>query len=534
MSTSGNAPCSSWTGLLNTSLDYIADRKMDAPGWRPMIDGMLDYAEKNGDTKALISVASMVQEKIVDLGEVTYASWLQDTVGALTAVDKDWAISLSNVGCPILTTNYDSLIEQATDRPSATWQNVTEIQKVLANNSSSVGHLHGLWSEPASVILSDADYARLLGSPAAQELQRAASAIKSLVYVGVGAGLTDPNFSRLIDWHRQMFSSSQLRHYRLCRSSEVADLIVEHRSDHIEPISYGDLYTDLPNFLKSISPTPASPVLLSSTGQVLDATQLAKDALADQIRMDSILCENSADRDSRGVDKLLVPPVLFPVSNNRIQAAEHLADKKKIKRSDSHAISRLNGVTVIVGEENAGLTTTLQWLLDQAASVNASPPILVDFKKFSKGGKPLILQLRTQARALNLLPPGVDQLEDAVVGIDNVTPYAGRLCDQMIGDLLRIKPRQVFIGCRLENEPELVERLVSAGLAPEVRYIGNFNTQDVVKLVSLATPVRPEAVAERVMAVLANQNLPRTVALRGWWGIEFVSLKTRGPVALLG
>ena len=23
-------------------------------------------------------------------------------------------------------------------------------------------------------------------------------------------------------------------------------------------------------------------------------------------------------------------------------------------------------------------------------------------------------------------------------------------------------------------------------------------------------------------------------ALRGWWGIEFVSLKTRGPVALLG
>jgi hypothetical protein len=23
-------------------------------------------------------------------------------------------------------------------------------------------------------------------------------------------------------------------------------------------------------------------------------------------------------------------------------------------------------------------------------------------------------------------------------------------------------------------------------------------------------------------------------ALRGWWGIEFVSLKTKGPVALLG
>lgn len=27
---------------------------------------------------------------------------------------------------------------------------------------------------------------------------------------------------------------------------------------------------------------------------------------------------------------------------------------------------------------------------------------------------------------------------------------------------------------------------------------------------------------------------PANPALRGWWGIEFVSLKTRGPVALLG
>lgn len=37
--------------------------------------------------------------------------------------------------------------------------------------------------------------------------------------------------------------------------------------------------------------------------------------------------------------------------------------------------------------------------------------------------------------------------------------------------------------------------------------------------------------ASKVRAVPALLLKP---ALRGWWGIEFVSLKTRGPVALLG
>lgn len=510
ISSSANAECASWNGLLKSSLTYMAARKMAPRGWHDMIEGTFNYAIANDDTDALISVAGLIQQKIAEAGALAYAGWLQDTVGRLVPVDASWATALDKVGCPILTTNYDSLIEQATDRQSATWASTTEIQKILANNSTRVGHLHGLWEDPESVILSQSDYTRLLSSPAAQELQRAASALKSIIYVGVGAGLADPNFSRLIDWHRQTFTASPLRHYRLCRDSEFDALLSEHATDHIQPVTYGAEYAELPGFLASITPGADKQIILSPSGLVLDPAQLAMDALADQVRMQSIVCENSADRDSRRVEELLVPPVLYPVSNDRIQAAEHIADTKKVKRSDSYGVSKLNGVTVIVGEENSGLTTTLQWLLDQAASASAMPPILVDFKKFSKGGRPLALQLKTEARTLNLLPSGVDQIVDAVIGIDNVTPYAGKLCDQMVADLLRLRPRQVFIGCRLENEAELIERLMSAGLAPEVRYVGRFSRQDVVKLVSLATPVKPEAVATRVMAVLSQQNLPRT------------------------
>lgn len=510
LASSSGASTASWIGLLEESLNYISARKMANDQWRPMIDHTLTYARATSDTAALVSVAGMVQTQIRLAGDFAYAKWLRETVGELKVADDSWSNALDGVSCPILTTNYDSLIEQSTGRQSATWESPGEIQRILANNSNSVGHIHGLWSQPSSVILSDRDYTKLLGSQTAQDLQKAASALKSIIYVGVGSGLEDPNFSRLIEWHRRSFEDSQHRHYRLCRESELERLVVEHRADHILPVSYGEEFADLPAFLASISPSSSTPVLLSASGLVLDSTQLARAALADQVRTQSIVCENSDDRETRSVEELIVPPVLYPVSNENMRAAEQLAVKKSVKRSDPFEVSRLKGVVLIVGDENSGLTTALQWLLDQAAVESSLPPILLDFNKFTKGGRPLLQQLRSHARSLSLLPSGVDHLEDAVVGIDNVTPFAGKRCDQMIEDLIKINPRQVFLGCRSDREPEFLERLTSAGLTPEVRYVGRFNRRDVVKLVRLAAPVRPEQIASRVVAVLAQQNLPHT------------------------
>ncbi|WP_307422532.1 SIR2 family NAD-dependent protein deacylase [Pseudarthrobacter defluvii] len=475
-----------------------------------MINSTFEYADNNNDTDALISVAGLIQHKIAEAGGMAPNNWLSETIGKLPLVDDSWPRALTSVGSPILTTNYDSLIERATGRETVTWENSAEIQKMLANNSTKIGHLHGYWEEPDSIVFSHADYTRLLSSSSAQELQRAASALKSIVYVGVGSGLTDPNFSRLIEWHRSTFKNSDLQHFRLCRTSELEALQAEHRSDHIRPVVYGEQYSDFPAFLGSLSPRPENHVVLSETGLLLSPVQLAVDALADRVRMQSIVCENTPDRDARRVDELLIPPVLFPVASDRIQAAEQMSDQKKVTRSDPHEISRYNGVTVIVGDENSGLTTALQWILSEAAAASGKPPILVDFNRFTKGGKPLLVQLRAEGRSLGILPANRNDVPDSVIAIDNVTPYAGRLCDQMIADLLSLNLRQVFIGCRTENEAELVERLLAANLTPEVRYVGPFNTQDVVKLVRLATPVRPESVATRVMSVLNQQNLPRT------------------------
>jgi hypothetical protein len=71
------------------------------------------------------------------------------------------------------------------------------------------------------------------------------------------------------------------------------------------------------------------------------------------------------------------------------------------------------------------------------------------------------------------------------------------------------------------------------GLLQRLRFDNRLPSEDVAKGVVSERP-EPSDVAE----IRAHQRLhgakPKKAALRGWWGIEFVSLKTRGPVALLG
>ena len=63
---------------------------------------------------------------------------------------------------------------------------------------------------------------------------------------------------------------------------------------------------------------------------------------------------------------------------------------------------------------------------------------------------------------------------------------------------------------------------------------------EIIKSTPLAADENTDFVGEAFALVIraprrhVRRNRHGKGALRGWWGIEFVSLKTRGPVALLG
>jgi hypothetical protein len=67
------------------------------------------------------------------------------------------------------------------------------------------------------VILGIRSYEEVLGDAHAQTMQRAIRSLKTLLFVGCGEGLHDPNFGALLEWTCKVFPGAEYRHFRLAR-----------------------------------------------------------------------------------------------------------------------------------------------------------------------------------------------------------------------------------------------------------------------------------------------------------------------------
>ena len=72
--------------------------------------------------------------------------------------------------------------------------------RVLRRDEAGILHLHGHWEDAESVVLGIHSYEEVLGDTRAQFMQQAITAFNSLLFVGCGEGLKDPNFSALRRW----------------------------------------------------------------------------------------------------------------------------------------------------------------------------------------------------------------------------------------------------------------------------------------------------------------------------------------------
>ena len=89
----------------------------------------LEEAE-NGAATDLISVAGMVQKELQSrAGE--FLSWLRTTVGTLVVKDHEVAKGLKALDVPIVTTNYDNLLEEALQAREVTWRDKIDAIHVL-------------------------------------------------------------------------------------------------------------------------------------------------------------------------------------------------------------------------------------------------------------------------------------------------------------------------------------------------------------------------------------------------------------------
>ncbi|POH64409.1 hypothetical protein C3B61_13260 [Cryobacterium zongtaii] len=509
---SGNAPLADWVGLLRDGLGHAESTAIADGETVALQQMMLDHALASDSPQQLLGVASWLSKTIRDSSDQAFADWLRDSVGSLPLAGPiGLALALKALGLPIATTNYDNLMGQALNWGATQWQDSETVRQVFRGEQvDRVVHLHGIWDNPQSVILSELDYGRIVSSPAAVANLNSFYHSHSFIFVGYGKGLDDPNFGMMLAHHRNISSESRGDHFRLCLSSEVDELTALHLADDIRVVPYGDDYGALVGFVESMAPTTRQ------HGMVLrDRVSFAVERLRSQLVSDALHTPNVAVHDGAALSKYLVPPVLLTAPHERFvqekQVDGEVAAAMESRRVEPTDVARDDQVVVLSGRELSGVSTTIRWLLNEA--VLARPhagPIYVDFNSLTPGSSPLSRAIRKEALNARLIDTIGDDLPEFVLAIDNVRPRNDKIYENFLREINDCTAKFVVLGCRESDGPEVWEGVSSTSRLVQPLYLGRLGIDEVASLASLIVPMASPTLCSRVLQIVRNEHLPRS------------------------
>lgn len=245
------APEASWAGLLQSGIRRVGEiygHQLPA-AWESQ------QLAKLHDPKldALLDVGDELEHRLGPPSGGEYRRWLRDSVGEIAAQNWEVLDAIVQLGAVITTTNYDSLLEQAAGTEPVTWDQPARVNAVLRERPG-ILHWHGYWEKPESVVLSRRGYSALQKSEELQASLRAVRMLKTILFVGFGAGLDDPHFGALWQWARAIGGPAhEARNYILlsdsdCRESDSNRILV----DRLMPVSYGPDHGGLPMLLREL------------------------------------------------------------------------------------------------------------------------------------------------------------------------------------------------------------------------------------------------------------------------------------------
>lgn len=249
LSATGGAAVAGWKGLLSSGITRCRDLGLTDEKWARLRQQLLD----DGDTADWIHVAEQITTKLGGPTGGEFKRWLRETVGSLKAVDTSLLQAVKSLDCPIATTNYDHLLEQATDLRAVSWDEDSEVERALRRDDPGILHLHGHWRRPESVVFGTASYGSVKDDPHADAVRKALRTTSSLLYIGCGDTTQDPNLGAFLAWSGRTFAGSEYRSYRLEKDADVARIQAQHPPEQrIYVLGYGPTHADLPGFLRGL------------------------------------------------------------------------------------------------------------------------------------------------------------------------------------------------------------------------------------------------------------------------------------------
>ncbi|TCO43614.1 SIR2-like protein [Kribbella antiqua] len=506
VATTANAPTASWLGLLKSGVAYAEE--VVGAGLEDWWAEEARHGLERGMTymPSLLSVAQMVETELSAPDGTHFFQWLQRDVGDLSVKNRDVVSAIVDLRAPIVTTNYDNLISDVSGRDPVTWLDNAPFRAALHGSSNDIAHLHGHWKKPRSVILGYGSYGRVMQHPATEALEHALGASKTILFVGFGEGLADPNFEALRNWLNDKLEGSAVTHYRLCRSSELATLQQYHSADSIQPIAYGSEYSDLAGYLRNIRSSGAdSEVMVSGIEQAMES-------ISDRVRSGSVLIDHTSDPGASQIDELLIAPVILPVSHEQFTASLDSDPEIQARRCDI-AVEIKEPSILLAADEHSGLTSAMDWMLHKRAGLGFGElPVMVDCRDLGRSGSPLRLLVVQALRQIGVRVGKNQPLPKLALAIDNFPPAPSKLADKVLDELQALRLAWLIIGCRSGLEANIYSAMSDRGLDANLRYLGRFNTSDVRKLAELAasSPAQALTVARKAISIVTQESLSRT------------------------
>jgi hypothetical protein len=243
LATDPSNSCAGWGGLLRHGVQWCRDRcPAIRRDWFDVVEGLLRLGK-------LVEAAGLVAGELRRMHDGEYARWLMESVGELKVGNDQLIRALLGWDVQIATTNYDSLIEHVSGRGAVTWRDPGLVTQFLRGDSADILHLHGHYHRADTVVLDARNYEDICRDEATQNALRTCLTSRTVVFVGCGAGLEDPNFGQLFEWSRQALAHSVYTHFRLVLESELAEVSDQCRGLPVLPIAYGAAHADLAPFL---------------------------------------------------------------------------------------------------------------------------------------------------------------------------------------------------------------------------------------------------------------------------------------------
>jgi formylglycine-generating enzyme required for sulfatase activity len=446
-----------------------------APTWRKLIDSAVERCRALGAAEAwceavagqlalvsepdmLLSAAELVHQKLREKGE--FGRWLRDSFEGLQPEDPRLIEILDGLGAPLLTTNYDDLIEKVTSLKQVTWTDSRRVARVGRGDDRRVLHLHGHWDEPESVVLGIRSYEAVKDHRHTQAVMQAFGITKSFLFVGCGdEGLADPNFGNSLTWLEAIEKESKVehRHYRLVRAADTFE-----PQGRLFPLVYGDCYDDLVPFLERLHPQPAA---RRGAEEPEKAARRVLSRLPESVEHYlKCLAQRTEHLTMLGMGRSL--QVELPIDEAYVPLKTTLArslDERKTDRfKPGHAEHEedvdlgLRGV-ILLGEPGSGKTTGARQLTWRLASRQSLPvdlglpagitPVLLRFRNLTEA---ILSQKR---KGLRTFLDKETQCATAPEGLDEVVdPDARKKVSDWVRQAMRDRPGDRFlVTCRFQG-----------------------------------------------------------------------------------